>query len=991
TYTSVPSPVEDYSDIWSPEVDGPPSPDYVSGPEEPEDDVFLAEEKPLPVATTPTTDSPGYIPEFDPKGDPKEDDEEDPEEDPIDYPADSTVVALPAVDHIPSKEVIEPLPHIPSRPLPISSPPPNSPTHIETLESCLPLRKRLRFASPTPSQEVRESSAAGAARQDEPVVARDDLYSLVREELYGFVDRVNVAPGCPMSRELDYGITDTWDELVGAINEITPTTLQGVNQRVTDLSTIVEQETTIMYGIMEDAQDDRSQLRGRVNLLYRDRPVHRRLAVMIEKEARMAQEAWGLSMDASDNTRSDFMSLCTTLAADRRRHGVIKELVAADHKRQKMAPKRTTRSTLVITTPAPETTTTTSVTNAELQAMIDHGVTAALAARDANRNGDDSHTSGTEIDKVERYVGGLPNMIHGSVMATKPKTMQDAIEFATELMDKKINTWAERQADNKRKSDDTTRNNHQQPNKRQTLEELMLQGMVIGDHTKGLDLCVLNVTITTTVLVLLNATSATDLVIYLVTAEIPQMSTLGLIRGATFVLNVAKVYAVGKAGANPDNNVVTGTFLLNNRYASILFDTDADRSFVSTAFSSRIVITPTALDHDYNVKLADGRIVGLNTIIRGCTLNFLNHPFNIDLIPVELSSFDVIIGMDWLAKYHAVIICAKKIVRIPFGNEILIVRGDGSSNKYETRLNIISDTKAQEYLTKGYHVFLANFTATKDEDKSKGKRLEDLPDVQEFLEVFPEDLPGAAPAVFMDLMNQVCKLYLDKFVIVFIDDILIYSKIKKEHEGHVRQILNLLKKEELYAKFFKCEFWISRIAKSMTKQTQKDVKFDWGDKQEAAFQRIKQKLCSAPILALPEGSEDFVVYCDASIQDLPKQILKVQTKAQKPENIKNEDVGGMLIENAKNPEAIRMEKLEPSADGILCLNSRSWLPCYGDLRTVIMHESYKSKYSIHPGSEKMYQDIKKLYWWPNMKANIATYVRKCLTYAKVKAEDQRPS
>nr|GFA95156.1 reverse transcriptase domain-containing protein [Tanacetum cinerariifolium] len=125
--------------------------------------------------------------------------------------------------------------------------------------------------------------------------------------------------------------------------------------------------------------------------------------------------------------------------------------------------------------------------------------------------------------------------------------------------------------------------------------------------------------------------------------------------------------------------------------------------------------------------------------------------------------------------------------------------------------------------------------------------------------------------------------------------------------------------------------------------------------------------------------------------DLPKQILKAQTLARKTENIKNEDVGGMLIENAKNPEAIRTEKLEPSADGTLCLNSRSWLPCYGDLRTVIMHESHKSKYSIHPGSKKMYQDIKKLCWWPNMKANIATYVSKCLTCAKVKAKHQRPS
>nr|GEY21727.1 putative reverse transcriptase domain, ribonuclease H-like domain, aspartic peptidase domain protein [Tanacetum cinerariifolium] len=196
------------------------------------------------------------------------------------------------------------------------------------------------------------------------------------------------------------------------------------------------------------------------------------------------------------------------------------------------------------------------------------------------------------------------------------------------------------------------------------------------------------------------------------------------------------------------------------------------------------------------------------------------------------------------------------------------------------------------------------------------------------------------------------------------------------------------------------------------------------EKEENAFQLIKQKLCSAPILALPEGSKDFVVYCDVSHKgfgavlmqrekanvvadalsrkerdkplrvralvmtirlNLPKQILEAQIEALKPENLKKEDVGGMIRTD------IPKERLEPRVDGTLCLNGRSWLPCYGDLRSVIMHESHKSKYSIHPGSEKMYQDMKKLYWWPNMKADIATYVSKYLTCAKVKAEHQRPS
>ncbi|GKF33278.1 putative reverse transcriptase domain-containing protein, partial [Tanacetum coccineum] len=118
--------------------------------------------------------------------------------------------------------------------------------------------------------------------------------------------------------------------------------------------------------------------------------------------------------------------------------------------------------------------------------------------------------------------------------------------------------------------------------------------------------------------------------------------------------------------------------------------------------------------------------------------------------------------------------------------------------------------------------------------------------------------------------------------------------------------------------------------------------------------------------------------------DLPKQILKAQIEALKPENLENKDVGGMIRND------IPKEKLEPRTDGVLCLNGGSWLPCYGNLRSVIMHESHKSKFSIHPGSDKMYQDMKKLYWWPNMKADISTYVSKCLTCAKVKAEHQRP-
>ncbi|GKB70361.1 putative reverse transcriptase domain-containing protein [Tanacetum coccineum] len=355
-----------------------------------------------------------------------------------------------------------------------------------------------------------------------------------------------------------------------------------------------------------------------------------------------------------------------------------------------MAPKRKTRSTPEITT------TTTYVTNAQLQAMIDQGVTAALAARDATRNGDDSHTSGTGVRRTERaarectyqdfmkcqhlYFKGTEGVVEltqwfermetvfrisncfvdnqikfstctllaGSIVASKPKTVQEATEMASELMVKKINTIAERQAENKQKFDDTSKNNqnHPQHNKRQntgraykcnkfghlTRNCRSSASVNLGSNQRG------------------NGTGQGPTCFECgvrghFKTDCPKLKNNNNNRGNQ-VRNAnapAKVYAVGHARTNPDSNVVTGMFLLNNRYASILFDTGADRSFVSIAFSSQIDITPSTLDHYYDVELADGRIIRLNTILRGCTLNLRNHPFNINLMPVELGIFDAII------------------------------------------------------------------------------------------------------------------------------------------------------------------------------------------------------------------------------------------------------------------------------------------------------------------------------------------------------------
>ncbi|GKD68370.1 putative reverse transcriptase domain-containing protein, partial [Tanacetum coccineum] len=297
-----------------------------------------------------------------------------------------------------------------------------------------------------------------------------------------------------------------------------------------------------------------------------------------------------------------------------------------------------------------------------------------------------------ESDKIERYVGSLPDMIHGSVVASKPKTMQEAIEITTELMDKKICTFAERQTENKRKQDDNQQQQQQQQqNKRQNTGRAYTAGSGEKKPYGGSKPLCLKCNYHH------NGPCAPkchkcNRVGHLACdcRSLANTNASNNQRGT----RAAKVYAVGREGTNPDSNVVTGTFLLNNHYASVLFDTSANRSFVSIAFTSQIDITPSTLDHYYDVELADGRIIRLNTIIRGCTLNFLNHPFNIDLMPVELGSLDVIIGMDWLAKYQAANVCAEKI-----------------------------ETK----------------------DKSEKKLLEDVLIVRNFPGVFPKDLTGLPP------------------------------------------------------------------------------------------------------------------------------------------------------------------------------------------------------------------------------------------------------
>ncbi|GJT84626.1 reverse transcriptase domain-containing protein [Tanacetum coccineum] len=167
-----------------------------------------------------------------------------------------------------------------------------------------------------------------------------------------------------------------------------------------------------------------------------------------------------------------------------------------------------------------------------------------------------------------------------------------------------------------------------------------------------------------------------------------------------------RVYSLCAEAAVKDNNVVNGTFLINNVYASVLFDTGADRSFVSYAFSKYIDIHPTTLDTNYSVELADGKSLTTNTILRGCTLNLQNHLFKIDLLPIELGSFDVIVGMDWMAEHRVEVVCYEKYIRVLYGNDMLIVQGERSGVKNKSRLEVISSIRTQKYINQGCQVFL---------------------------------------------------------------------------------------------------------------------------------------------------------------------------------------------------------------------------------------------------------------------------------------------
>nr|GEV73922.1 hypothetical protein [Tanacetum cinerariifolium] len=690
----------------------------------PEDDVLPAEEQPLPAAISPTADSPGYILEFDHEEDPKEDDK-DPKEDPADYLTDrdndddeeeemsvraQTPISLPSETKVarllviptplpsplsplssPLPQILSPLPQILSPPLPISPPPiPASPTYPLGYRAAM---MRLRAKSPSTSHPLppiilphtmasvamlraaapstyiltpRPETPPSGTLPLLPITLPASSLPLLLPSTYC---RVNVREvTLPPRKRLRIALGPRFE--VVRVHLFLLLDLLKASEQTMDLLALwmmrlgetsrERRDTDEIYRRLDDAHDDRLLMSGQLNMLRRDRRAHARTARLMESEARISREAWVQSMDASDMA-------CAKHCRDVKDPLEVQHILRKWHQKgppdqhqpQQQPPPPLSRNgkdnhdsrtgVRRQAPPARECTYQDFMICKPLYFKGTEGVELALMC---------ARMFLGESDTIERYISGFLNMIQRSVMASKPKTMQDTIEFTTELMGKKISTFAERQAENKRKFEVTSKNNlHQQQNRKQNNGKAYTAGS--GDKkpygcSKPLcSKCNYHHDGQKPTCFECEAQGHFK-------RKCPKLKNNN--RGNQGVNGnaPAKVYTVSHAGINPNSNVVTSV--------------------------SQIDITSTTLDHYYDVELADGRIIGLNTIIRGFTLNFLNHPFNIDLMPVELGSFDIIIGMDWLEKYQSVIVCAEKIVHIPWGNETLIVHGDGSNKGNETRL-----------------------------------------------------------------------------------------------------------------------------------------------------------------------------------------------------------------------------------------------------------------------------------------------------------------
>nr|GEY05097.1 putative reverse transcriptase domain-containing protein [Tanacetum cinerariifolium] len=882
---------------------------------------------------------------------------------------------------------------LPSPPLPPSLyPPPPVDLRDDILEFEQPPRKRLCLSTLGSRYVVGESSTR------------------VQGVDYGFADTVEAKMRHRGIGEVGYGIRDTWIDLAEAVPEMAPTTLEKVNTRVTELAELHEHDTQDLYALLEDAQD----------------------VWIVEEEAYAAREAWAHSVGLSQTVHHELQTLHEQIMAPVTRQGQNPPPPNTNTPPHHMTPKSVqamidqallrnstngdgSQSVVGLTRWIEKMESVFNISGCAIENQVKFATCTLLDAAltwwnnqimtlgeikkleielwNLKVKGNDVSTYtnrfqelalictkfvANENEKIDKYINGLLDNIYGNVKSSKPRMLDETIELTIDMMDQKLHTYEER-ADNKRKADDTSRNNHgyqQQPSKKQNVAKVYNMGTGERKPYEG---------------------------------SFPKSS------GNT---NVAIAQRDGKETPKGNDCFECGASGHFKRDCPKLRNKNGEIGMLKDGWSS------------YDVELADEKIVGIDTIIRGCSLNFLNHPFNIDLIPVKLGSFDVIISMDWLRRCHVVIMCDEKLVQIPYGNETLTFRGNESNNERESRLTVISCSKAQEYMAKGCQIFLAQISAKKEEDKSEGKQLKDVPIVWDFPEVFPDDLPGlpparpvefqidlipgaapvarapyrSAPSKMKELSKQLQELSNKGFIRPSSSPW--GASDEKEHKEHLKAILELLKEEKLYAKFSKCEFWIPNVqflghvidSRGIHVDSAKieSIK-DWASPKTPTeicqFLGLTGYYRSAPILTLPEGSEDFVVYCNAShkgLGDVLMQREKVTAYASRQLKIHEKNYTTHDLELGSVVFALKIwrhclygtkctvftdhKSMQHNLDQKkLNMRQRRWLELLSD---------YDRDICNHPGKANVVADAL---------SHKERDKPKCLTCAKVKAEHQRPS
>nr|GEW73339.1 hypothetical protein [Tanacetum cinerariifolium] len=867
TYTFV------YTDSEPRRPVAPLSPDYIHGVEEPHDldyvtyliypkyipledeHVFLVEEQPLPPVDSPTAKSPGYVTELDPKEDPEEYEDDETEDGLIDYPIDGgddgdDDDGDSSRDDADDEDEDEEEEHLASADFAVVIP------TVDLVS--LPERTELSYHHPLLTLLPLELGLLSGFRLPYPFYQRQRIAST--QALTDAVTTALPSPPLPPPLYIPPPIdcrddiletelpprkkSDTWVDSAEAVPEIASMTLGEVDTRVTELAELHDHDTQDLYALLEDAQEGLSQAVHSELQTHHEQTQHQ----VHETRFQMQQDEMAELRETDRRHQAQIVETLLVMGDVRREMGDMQaELLALREQRRRA---RQSRSDIRSLSPDAYSMTWEVLKKKMTDKYCPQGEIKKLEIELWNLKvkGNDVLTYterfqeltlicikfiANETKKIDNYISGLPDNIYESVKSSRPKTLDDTIELANDFMDQKLHTYAKRQTENKTKVDDSSRNDHghqQQPAKRQNVAKVYNMGSGERKPYGG------------------NLPKCTKCHFHhngSCTQKFHKCNKVGHFARdckSSGNTNVAKAQRDNRA--NPKGNgcfecEAPGHFKkdypkIKNKYEGsvnaqgwVYAVGNAEKKGNASRDPDSNVVT----ENNYDVELADGKIVRVGTIIRGYTLNFLNHPFDADLMPIELGSFDVIIGIDWLRRCRA--ISTKKEEEKSEGKQLKdvpIVRYFSEVfPKDLSGLPLARPVEFQIDLIPGAAPELNKMTVKNRYplpridnlfDQLQGSSIYskiDLRSGYHQLRVRKQDIPKTAfrtryghykfqvmpfrmtntPVVFMDLMNRVCKPYLDKFVIVFIDDILNYSKDKKKHGEHLKAILELLKNEKL--------------------------------------------------------------------------------------------------------------------------------------------------------------------------------------------------